>query len=96
MSDSEACYLLASCAAEITKVILGICRSDRKISSSGRRSIAGMIATRLHMIHTYLNSLPPYLVDPDIEKLCLTLLNQLAEICTVSTAPHLLSMSRAS
>lgn len=83
MSDSDACNLLALCAAPITPVLLEIC-AGRKLSGN-RRSAVGTVATRLHIIRMYLDSLPPYLKDRDINQLSLKVLQQLIGACTVGT-----------
>jgi hypothetical protein len=82
MPDDDACYLLASWARQITIVILQLCRDARKLSSKAR-STASQIATCLQIASPYIDSLPRYWVEPELEKLCLKVLKKLAEMCAV-------------
>lgn len=82
MSDTELYPFLAECAVKVSVIILNICVAPMTLPSSCRR-VGGEIATRLHLIHSYLESFPPYLVDPDIEKQSQNLFENLAKICVV-------------
>jgi len=56
---------------------------------SNRRRRVGEIATRLGILVQYLDTLPPYWIDPDIEQQCKRLLKELLLICIVRHASPL-------
>ncbi|KAL7901180.1 hypothetical protein HDV64DRAFT_267387 [Trichoderma sp. TUCIM 5745] len=49
------------------------------------------IAAKLHLIATYLGSVPPYWVEPDVEQLCHTMLRSLDAIYSLTAGPPYLS-----
>lgn len=95
MPDDDACYLLSSWAKQVTTVILQICRDARRLPSAVRCA-AGQIATWLKTVSPYIDSLPRYWIEPELENLCLEVLKRLAEMCAVRyNTPHLLDRTYA-
>ncbi|ORY63910.1 uncharacterized protein BCR38DRAFT_433435 [Pseudomassariella vexata] len=82
MPAEEACHLLASCAREISKVVFRVIRPYQKRVSVSHIRVAAEIGTQLHLFHSYVDSLPPYWIDHDIEQLCKRVLEELVTICT--------------
>ncbi|KAH6856904.1 hypothetical protein B0I37DRAFT_389966 [Chaetomium sp. MPI-CAGE-AT-0009] len=90
----DAPTLLAARAVEVSRTI-GSALSKKRLKPSdldGFR-VAGDAATKLYLISTYLRSLPPYWIEPDVEELCRTILRDLEAItqptrrATSSTLP---------
>ena len=75
---------LAKHAAEVSQAIFSAHRGHIKPSDDGYL-IAHDVAVRLHLINTYLSSLPPYWIESDVEKLCHKLLGEISDIATVRT-----------
>jgi hypothetical protein len=86
MSDHDAPFILVSWASPFAKALLEICVTRRKELSAGVLSKAGGIATRLQLACPYIESLPRYWIEQDLEELCLVMLKQLVQICVVSSA----------
>jgi hypothetical protein len=73
--------LLALRAAELSQDIYNaLAKRLLKPSDLDGYRAAGDIAARLHLIHTYLGSLPPYWIESDVEQLCHTILRDLHAI----------------
>lgn len=83
-----ACDGLQLCAARALAMMLEICiEGKRHLRSDRRRRFLGEVATRLGIIVQYLNSLPPYWIEPDIEQQSKKILKELFLICIVRDAP---------
>ncbi|RSL91789.1 hypothetical protein CEP51_000029 [Fusarium floridanum] len=80
MADDNAVYLLASWAKEFSRVLLDICRSEKRRLPSNTLCLAGEVATRLHIVCPYIESLPEYWIESDLDQLCRDLLRHLAMI----------------
>jgi hypothetical protein len=77
----DASTLLVSIAAELSLAIYGALDKRRlKPSDLGGFIAAHDVAVRLHLINTYLSTLPPYWIDSDVEQLCRTILKDAADI----------------
>ncbi|KPM39540.1 hypothetical protein AK830_g7031 [Neonectria ditissima] len=81
MPDDDASYILASWAKQFTRLLLEICRNMRKKLPRDILCKAGEIATRLQMVCPYIESLPRYWIEPDVDQLCRVMLKQLVTIC---------------
>ncbi|KAH8885491.1 subtilisin-like protein [Thozetella sp. PMI_491] len=75
--DDDACYMLASWATPFTRAILEICRKKEKPLPKEALRKAGEIATRLHIVRPYIDSLPRYWIEPHLEYLCREMLKSL-------------------
>lgn len=79
--DTGISALLASRAIVFSRVIYDAFRGGRlKPADHDSYCAAHGIAARLHLIHQYLGSLPPYCVELDVEQLCQTMLLSLDAI----------------
>lgn len=86
MSDHDAPYMLVSWAKPFTAALLDICvKMQKRRLPSSVLCKAGEIATRLQMACPYIESLPPYWIEPDVEQLGCDMLKQLVAICMVSS-----------
>ncbi|KAH7305786.1 hypothetical protein B0I35DRAFT_483543 [Stachybotrys elegans] len=90
MADDDAAYMLASWAKQFTRHLLDICRSKRKKLSGDVLCQAGEIATRLQIVCPYIESLPRYWIEPDVNQLCCDLLKDLVTICLWPEKMHIL------
>jgi len=77
--------LLRESGTEISKAIW-IAAGGRLTLSEACYSIALDVAVGLQLINEYLGSLPHYWIEPDVEELCRSLLQDLLDITTVSSA----------
>ncbi|KAK7424538.1 hypothetical protein QQX98_000503 [Neonectria punicea] len=91
MPDDDASYMLASWAKHFTRLLLEICRNMRKKLARDVLCKAGEIATRLQMVCPYIESLPRYWIEPDIDDLCRGMLEQLVTICLWPEKMHISS-----
>lgn len=92
MAESTAALLLSNAAKlSAARIWDAIGRERLTPSHSDAYRVAGGVATRLHLIRTYIDSLPPYWIDSDVEQLCCTLLDALRTIVqpTKASASHL-------
>ena len=79
--------LLASRALERSQAIFSMLRKNRlKLGSDGWR-IANNIAVMLHLINTYLISLPPYWIESDIDQHCRMLFRDLQAVTLPTKRP---------
>lgn len=85
MADDDAAYMLASWAKQFSRVLLDICRSKQRRLPGNVLCLAGQIATRLQIVCPYIESLPHYWIEPDINELCCDLLKHLAIISMVNS-----------
>ena len=84
-------------ASEVSAAICCAAGKRRITPSDDCYSVAHDIAVGLQLIDGYLESLPPYWVEPDVEELCRTLLRDLLDITKVRRHPSVaVSMSDAS
>lgn len=83
MSDDDASYMLASWAKQFTGVLLEICLKMRKKLPKDVLRKAGEIATRLRMVCPYIESLPRYWIETDVDQLCREILKHLVTISMV-------------
>jgi hypothetical protein len=84
--------LLRESGTEISKAICIAAGGLRLTPSEACYSIAHDVAVGLHLISEYLGSLPPYWIGPDVEELCRSLLQDLLDITTVSSASFRLTV----
>ncbi|RSM09094.1 hypothetical protein CDV31_007861 [Fusarium ambrosium] len=80
MADDDAAYMLASWAKPFSLLLLDICTSGRRKLTTDVRCLAGEIGTRLRTVCPYIESLPRYWIESDVNELCIKLLKQLATI----------------
>ncbi|KAL2672487.1 hypothetical protein Neosp_013198 [[Neocosmospora] mangrovei] len=85
MADDDAAYMLASWAKQFSRVLLDICRSKQRRLPSNVLCLAGQIATRLQIVCPYIESLPRYWIEPDVNELCRGLLKHLTIISMIKT-----------
>lgn len=79
---------LASHAAELSRAIYSALEKGRlRPSDSDSYRAAHDIAARLHLINTYLGSLPPYWITSDVEQLCHAILRDLEAIYRSTKRP---------
>ena len=83
----DTCVLLRKSGAEIAKTICKAAGERRITPSETCYSVAHDVAVSLQLINEYLGALPPYWIEPDVEELCHSLLQDLLDITTVSGAP---------
>lgn len=69
--------LLSLDAAKLSKAIFGVVDKGRLKPSDLGYKVAHDIAVRLHLINIYLDSLPPYWIELDLEELCHSILRDL-------------------
>ncbi|KAK4222784.1 hypothetical protein QBC38DRAFT_400820 [Podospora fimiseda] len=80
MTATEPCYVLAAWARPVAQAVrVMACGTTRELPSE-RRRLAGEIFTRLELIHTYMSSIPPYLVEPSMNQLSEKVLRELASM----------------
>ena len=75
--------LLRKCAADVSRTICCAARERSITPYDACFAVAHDVAVRLQLIDGYLESLPPYWIEPDVEELCRTLLQELLDITTV-------------
>jgi hypothetical protein len=69
MPDDDASYILVSWAKPFTARLLEICRgTNRQKLARNTLQKAGEIATRLQMVCPYIESLPHYGIDQEVEQ----------------------------
>ncbi|KAH6989088.1 hypothetical protein BKA56DRAFT_575051 [Ilyonectria sp. MPI-CAGE-AT-0026] len=90
MSDDDASYMLASWAKQFTGVLLEICLKMRKKLPKDVLRKAGEIATRLRMVCPYIESLPRYWIETDVDQLCREILKHLVTISMWPEKVHFL------
>lgn len=78
--------MLRKSGAEITKAICMAAGGRRITPSEACYSVAHDVAVGLQLVNGYLSSLPPYWIEPDVEELCRSLLQDLLDITTVRGA----------
>ncbi len=81
------CALLRKSGAEIAKAICKAAGERRITPSEACYPVAHDVAVGLQLINEYLGSLPPYWIEPDVEELCHSLLQDLLDIITVRGTP---------
>jgi hypothetical protein len=89
--DEDTSTLLRKTGAEIAKAICIAAGGRRITPSEACYSLAHDVAVGLQLINGYLGSLPPYWIEPDVEELCHSLLQDLLDITTVRGAPFRLT-----
>ncbi|EHK41856.1 hypothetical protein TRIATDRAFT_322010 [Trichoderma atroviride IMI 206040] len=75
--DEPISILLSSHAAKLSEAIFGVLAKGRLKPSDLGYKVANDIAVRLYLINTYLDSLPPYWIELDVEQLCHSILRDL-------------------
>lgn len=101
-TDEPISILLSSDASKLSKAIFGVVAKGRLKPSDLGYKVANDIAVRLHLINTYLDSLPPYWIELDVEQLCHSILRDLQAMTqptkeSTSSAVHIsLSFFRSS
>lgn len=83
--------LLRKSGAEISKAICIAAGGRRITPSEACYSVAHDVAVGLQLINEYLSSLPPYWIEPDVEELCHSLLQDLLDITAVRGGPFRLT-----
>jgi hypothetical protein len=78
--DEHISTLLSSDAAKLSVAIFKVLANGHLKPSNPGYKAANNIAVRLHLIHTYLDSLPPYWMEPEVEHLCHSILRDLQAI----------------
>jgi hypothetical protein len=76
-TDELISSLLSSEAAKVSKYIFHVVKEGHLKPSDCGYMVANDIAVRLHLINTYLDSLPPYWIELDVEQLCHSILRDL-------------------
>ncbi len=84
----ETCAELRKSGAEIARVICKAAEKKRITPSDTYYSVAHDVAVGLQLINGYLGSLPPYWIEPDVEELSYSLLQDLLHITTVRGQPR--------
>ncbi|KAJ3567926.1 hypothetical protein NPX13_g6598 [Xylaria arbuscula] len=80
--------ILSSRATELSKNIFGAFNSKRlQPSDLNSYRLAHQVAVKLHLITTYLDSLPPYWVEQEVEDLCCKILLDLKRITQPTRKP---------
>lgn len=75
--DDHIATLLSSHAAKLSEAIFNVLAKRYLKPSDLGYKVANDIAVRLHLINTYLDSLPPYWIELDVEQLCHSILRDL-------------------
>lgn len=88
--DDNASYMLVSWAKQFTNILLEICRTEKLRIKLPKDEFckAGEIATRLQMVCPYIESLPHYWIDDDVDQLCREMMKKLVVICLVCDLLH--------
>jgi hypothetical protein len=79
--------LLKKSGAEISRAICTAAGGRRITPSEPCYSVAHDVAVGLQLINEYLGSLPPYWIEPDVQELCHSLLQDLLDITVVRGSP---------
>lgn len=75
--DEPISIRMSSHAAKLSKAIFHVLAEKHLKPSDFCYKVANDIAVRLHLIHQYLGSLPPYWIELDVEQLCHSILRDL-------------------
>lgn len=78
--DEQFSVLLSSHAAKLSEAIFNVLTQGHLKPSDLGYKVANDIAVRLHLINTYLDSLPPYWIELGVELLCHSILRDLQAI----------------
>ncbi|KAK4457636.1 hypothetical protein QBC42DRAFT_278632 [Cladorrhinum samala] len=87
MNTTEPCYVLAAWARPIAQGITAMACARKETLTKlppEHRRWAGEILTRLEMIYSYMQLIPPYLVEDSMNQLSMELLGELAKMLNSS------------
>lgn len=85
--DEHVSALLSTHAAQLSRDIFNVLAKGRLKPSDLSYKVANDVAVRLHLINTYLDSIPPYWIELDVEQLCRSILRDIQAITQPAKEP---------